>query len=292
MDNLANLLNPYVFVYLLTVIGVQLLYGYWRQQQRDRITTQRRTRGLPQDILLNRPEQLDQRRRQAATESALLLTTGLMLPFALVACARLVEDSAQFAIAAQSGLAIAFVALLLVVILGATDAIKAFWGGLAFKVLAAFVVPFQIGDRLTIGGISGKAIRFNSFFLTLETPSGEWVNLPTHTLWKAVLTSAHQSEYGANHSHATLCEIAFYLSPATTAEQCQAVETAILNAIHASVYFEPAQPVQVYLSQSPKAIQLTASAYVGSEHNQSLFVSDITRAFLKFVCQQQIFLAT
>jgi hypothetical protein len=31
---------------------------------------------------------------------------------------------------------------------------------------------------------------------------------------------------------------------------------------------------------------------VGSDRNKPLFVSDITRAFLKFVCQQQIFLAT
>jgi small-conductance mechanosensitive channel len=278
MDNLANLLNPYVFVYLLTVIGAQILYSYWRQQQRDRIITQRRTRGLPQGILLNQPERLDQRRRQAATESVLLLATGIILPFALVICARLFEESVQLAIADQSGLAIAFVGLLLVVILGATDAIRAFWGGLAFKVLAAFVVPFQIGDRLTIGGISGKAIRFNSFFLTLETPSGEWVNLPTHTLWNAVFTAPSQDGHRACNSRTTLCEIAFYLSPATTAEQC--------------IYFEPAQPVQVYLSQSPKAIQLTASAYVGSDRNQPLFISDITRAFLKFVCQQQIFLAT
>jgi small-conductance mechanosensitive channel len=291
MDNLANLLNPYVFVYLLTVISAQILYGYWRQQQRDRITTQRRTRGLPPDNLLHQAERLEQRRRQAAIESALFLVTGLVLPFGIVACARL-GGSAQGAIAAQSGLAIAFVALLLVVIWGATDAIRAFWGGLAFKVLAAFVVPFQMGDRLTIGGISGKAIRFNSFFLTLETPSGEWVNLPTHTLWNEILTSPVQSRHSAHNSRATLCEIAFYLSPATTAEQCQAVETAVLNAIHTSVYFEPSQPVQVYLSQSPKAIQLTASAHVGSDRNQPLFVSDITRAFLKFVCQQQIFLAT
>ena len=49
--------------------------------------------------------------------------------------------------------------------------------------------------------------------------------------------------------------------------------------------------MQIYLSQTPEAICLTAKAYVASTYNEPLFVSDVTRAFLDFVSQEQIPLA-
>ncbi|MEL7401336.1 MAG: mechanosensitive ion channel protein MscS, partial [Pseudomonadota bacterium] len=75
MDNMAKLfINPSVLLYLLVVVGTQVLYSWWRRQRNTVITTRRRTRGLPKEILLNHAQQLAERRRLALTESALLLT--------------------------------------------------------------------------------------------------------------------------------------------------------------------------------------------------------------------------
>ena len=180
---------------------------------------------------------------------------------------------------------IAFLLLLSWILSNGTDIVKAFMGGLAFKTIAAFKQPFQVGDRITLKGVSGKVISFNTFFVVLQTFSDDQISVPTHTLWSEVVSSAN-----AGH-RSSLCVMNFYLASFINAQQRQKAEDAVWNAIQASVYYEPSKPMQIYLTQTPDVIKITAKAYVASTYNESLFRSDVTRAFLDVVSQAKIPLA-
>ena len=50
--------------------------------------------------------------------------------------------------------------------------------------------------------------------------------------------------------------------------------------------------MQIYLSQTPETICLTAKAYVTSTYDESVFQSDVTRAFLDVAAREGIPLAS
>ncbi|MDJ0718539.1 MAG: mechanosensitive ion channel [Prochloraceae cyanobacterium] len=272
---ITKLSNPNVLIYLGIVIGTQVIYGLWRYLKRRSIRKRRKDRGLTDRILINNAEKLASRRLDALVQSGLLLASILIVPFILVG---INKDS-------RSALTIAFVVLLGLIFFNATNVVQGFLGGLAFKTIAAFKQPFQIGDRVTLKGISGKVISFDTFFVVLKTLNDDQISIPTHTLWNEVLTSAN----GGDRS--SLCVMNFYLASFISASQRQAAEDAIWNAIQSSVYYEPSKPMQIYVAQTPEAIQLTAKAYVASTYNEPLFTSDVTEAFLNFVSQKEIPLA-
>ncbi|MEL6815737.1 MAG: mechanosensitive ion channel domain-containing protein [Cyanobacteria bacterium J06598_3] len=287
MDNMAKLfINPSVLLYLLVVVGTQVLYSWWRRQRNTVLTTRRRTRGLPKEILLNHAQQLAERRRLALIESALLLTTVVFFPFVLIAATHVFGawfgTPPENASSEKTGLTITFVTLLISSLFSSPNVLKAFLEGLAYKTLAAFSVPFQIGDRVTIKGTSGKVIQLDTFFVVIETLKRERVSIPTYQLWTESVTSING---GGRDS---LCEMVFYLSPRVSAAQRQAAEDIIWDTIQASAYLEPSKPIQIYLSQTAETIQLTARAYVASTYNEPLFSSDVTRAFLNFAHEKKI----
>ena len=276
MDAIINLLkDPKILIYLGIVIGSQMIYGLGAYLIQSKIRRKRKNAGLPEGILINHAEKLASRRIDALVQSGLLLASILITPFVLVGITK----------SAQSGLAIAFLVLLGWILFNGTDVIKAFLGGLAFKTIAAFKQPFQIGDRVTLKGIGGKVISFDTFFVMLQTLNDDLISIPTHTLWSEDLSSANAGD------RSSLCVMNFYLASFVDAEQRQKAEDAIWDAIQASVYYEPSKPMQIYLTQTPEAIQLTAKAYVASTYNEPLFTSDVTRAFLDFVSQEKIALS-
>lgn len=146
--------------------------------------------------------------------------------------------------------------------------------------------PLQIGDRVTLKGHSGKVIRIGTFFVTLQTLDDDLVSIPTRELWSEVLVSANA---GARSS---LCVMPFYLAPFVSKPQRQRAEDTIWDSMQASPYCETARPMQIYLSQTPDAICLTAKAYVTSTYDEPLFKSDVTRAFLDLASSKGIPLAS
>ena len=88
-----------------------------------------------------------------------------------------------------------------------------------------------------------------------------------------------------------MCVIPIYLAPTINRHQLQQAEDSIWEAVQASVYFDFAKPLQIYLKQQENAIVLTMKAYVASTYNEPLFKSDITRAFLVFADTHQLPLA-
>jgi len=310
MISLAHLLiNPYVAAYVLILVGSQAFYRQWQQHKRDRIHTQRLTRGLPSKILLNRTEQLTQRRRAALGETLLLFTTVIVAPIVLIGIARVANGSTEIgrqnSVNAQNGLGFVVLCAIGLVLLGGLPAIVALVSGLAYKIVAAFSVPFQIGDYVTIKGISGRVTLLNAFFVQLKTVNGQRVNVPTHTLWREPIVTlcaqlCHQSsgqlsgqlaEKKAVNWQASLCEMVFYLSPTATSEQHALAENIIRETARSSAYIEPSWPVEIYYAQSPEAIALTTTAYVTAIEHSAAFRSDITRQFLAFADRKQIPLA-
>lgn len=276
-DFIKLLDDPKILIYLGIVIGSQILYGMMVYLRGRNKSQKRKSQGLPEGVLINHAEKLASRRIDALLQSGLLLASILLTPFVLVWTTKSDAD--------KSGLAVAFLVLLAWILFNGTDILQAFLGGLAFKTIAAFKEPFQIGDRVTLKGISGKVISFDTFFVTLQTLNDDKISIPTHTLWSEVLSSANAGD------RSSLCVMNFYLASFVDAKQRQKAEDAIWDAIQASVYYESSKPMQIYLTQTPEAIQLTAKAYVASTYNEPLFTSDVTRAFLDFVSKENIPLA-
>lgn len=282
MDVQKAITNPdfliYLLIYLGTIIGTQMLYSLGIYLRQTRTNKRRFARGLPEKILIHHAEKQSSRRFDVLIQNFLLLASVFIVPFLLVSISSL-ED------ADKSSLLLVFVLLLIWIFVNGSDFIKAFLNGLAFKTITAFTQPFQVGDRVNLKGISGKVIKFNTFFVVLITPNDDLISIPTHSLWNEVLNSANSG------SRSSLCVMNFYLASFNSAEQRQAAEDTIWDAIQSSVYYEPSLPMQIYLSQTPDAIKLTAKAYVASTYNEPLFSSDVTRAFLDFASKANIALA-
>ncbi len=271
-----DLLNPYVLAYLSVVVLSQLLLSIRGSWKRGKTARARRKQGLPESIIMNYSAQLKEEKRESVTQAVTLLAAVILTPFLLVLRA---EEGHK------NGLAVMFIGLLVWVAVTGTDMARAFLGGLALKTLLAIKHPIQVGDRVTIKGQSGKITGIGIFFVTLLTADDDAVNIPTRSLWGENLVSSNSGD------RSSLCVMKFYLASNTTAEQRQMAEDGIWTAIQASVYLEASKPMQIFYSQMPVAICLTAKAYVTSPYDAPLFESDVTRAFLNRAAEQSIPLA-
>ncbi len=281
MDLAQALLNIYVILYLVIVIGAQAWIILRIRKQRQQIQQNRAQQGLPSDILLNHSERLSDIRNETLLQSSVLLVSIIVTPFLIM-----LIFGGFMSGEARNGLAVIFLGLLGWMLFNGTDVAKSFLGGLAFNTLLAFKHPIQVGDRVTLKGHGGKVLEVGLFFVKLQTPNDDLISIPTRDLWSEVLVSANAGE------RYSLCVMEFYLAPFCTQAQRQAAEDTIWEAIQASPYFEPNQPMQIFLAQQPDAIRLTAKAYVASTYNEPLFTSDVIRAFLEFADQAHIPLAS
>ena len=280
MDWLEKLLNWQVGVYLLVVIATQILPPYYFNCVRRRVARRRAKVGLPPDILMNASERLERFQFESLVEAISFLGAIILAPPFLLWITRFAQGELSKDI--RQSLLVTFIAILVWLLVQGTDVAKAFLAGLAFKTLVAFQVPFQTGDKVTLKGHSGKVTKIGIFFITLETPDDDLVSIPSKDLWSEVLVSANAGD------RSSLCVMHFYLAPSVTNGQRQGAEDAIWDAMQASAYCEAAKPMQIYLSQEPSAICLTAKAYVTSTYDEPLFKSDVTRAFFEFVGDEGI----
>lgn len=266
--NPESLLHPVVGVYLALVLLSQLLLAGWRRH-RDRVQeARRRSQGLDHEMLVHTQTRLASLRRRAIVESTLLVVAVFGSPFLLAA---LMAHDAD----AKKGLAMHFGALFVWLLMTGSDIGKAFLGGLGFRSLVAFNRPFQVGDRVTIGGHVGKVESLGIFHVSLQTPNDDRVSIPTGSLWNQTVVSANAGD------RASLCVMSFYIAPFASSKQLDDAENALWDAVQASSYFAFTRPLQIFVAQSASAIVLTAKAYVANTYDEPLFVSDVTRLFLK-----------
>lgn len=263
-----NLLHPIVGAYLAVVVLAQILLAAWRYLKARTQESRRRRQGLGDQVLVHTQSRLETLRRKAIVESTLFVVTVFGAPFVLLAIWG--GDSA-----ARQGLAIHFAALLIWVLVTGSEVGKAFLGGLAFRSLAAFSRPLQVGDRATIDSHMGKVVSLGVFRVSLQTTDDDTVSIPTASLWSKTVISANRGD------RSSLCVMPFYLAPFTDSKQLDDAENALWDAVQASSYFAFTRPLQIYLEQRQEAIVLTAKAYVASTYDEPLFKSDVARLFLK-----------
>lgn len=282
MNEIINsLLNKWVLLYLAIVVIAQFGLVYQRRYREHALRQKRRNAGLKSDdIFLNHAQRLQSLRNDAVIEAGLLVGTVIVTPFILVF---IVSKNANAT--AATGLATTFLLLLLWVLFSNSDIGKAWLGGTLFKLLVGFKAPFQVGDRVTLLGFSGKVLEIGSLLIKLQTVDDDLVSIPTNRLWSEPLVSANAGD------RASMCVIPFYLTPTASSAQRQGAEDAIWAAVQGSIYFDFAKPMQIYVAQQKNAIVLTVKAYVASTYIEPLFKSDITRTFLDYSDKHQLPLA-
>ena len=266
--NPENLLHPIVGAYLAIVVLAQVLLAAWRYLKSNAQEARRRRQGLDDEVLVHTQARLETLRHKALVESSLFILTVFASPFLLLA---LWGGDPE----ARQGLAVQFAALLIWVLVSGSEVGKAFLGGLAFRSLAAFSRPLQVGDRVWIDSHSGKVISLGVFRVSLQTLDDDIVSVPTASLWAKTVVSANRGD------RSSLCVMPFYLAPFTDSQQLDDAENALWDAVQASSYFAFTRPLQIFLDQREEAIVLTAKAYVASTYDEPLFKSDVARLFLK-----------
>jgi small-conductance mechanosensitive channel len=274
-EMIYKLLTWPVMIYLLIITFAFFMPERWFEYQRRKKAKRRQQAGLPADNLMNVTETLSQTRFQAQIQSLVFILAVIVAPF-MIGVFLLGENQEEL----RQGLALAFVGMLVWSLTTGTDVAKAFLSGLSFRTLVAFRKPIQVGDRVTLQQYSGKVLSIGTFFVMLQTENDDLISIPTHSLWSSVLISANAGE------RYSLCVMEFYLAPFATQTQRQQAEDIIWDAIQASPYLEISQPMQIYMSQSPQMLQLTAKAYVASTYNEFLFKSDVTTAFLNHAAEK------
>jgi len=270
-----ELLTLPVGLYLGGVILGQAALIWYRNNQDKKLQSRRSEAGLDEQILVDHSVKLEMLRRKAILETIILLSTVVILPIIL----------ANIFTTEANALGTIFLALLLWVLISATDIAKAFLGGIAFRAFVGIRRPFQVGDRITVSGYSGKVEDIGPFFVRINTIDDDLVSIPTASLWTAPIVSANAG------SKASLCVMTFHLDHSVKAKDRKAAEDQIWNAIQSSAYWDFEKPMQIYLDQERGAIVLTARAYVASTYNEALFKSDVYQAFLDFADENALPLA-
>ena len=273
------LLNGYVFAYIAILGGTLGLIRFLRIRRAKKIRVARHYQGLTSEILAGPETQLDLYQKRALIESCIFLSIAIVLPFLL---AYLEGSNSQ----AKLGLAATFIALIVWILVSATDIAKSFVGGLAFKIINPLNPAFQLNDRVTLKGYSGKVMHIGVLHVRLNTQDDDQVCIPTMSLWNEILVSTNAG------GRSSLCVMEFYLAPDTAKSKRKRAEDIIWDAVQASVYFEPAHPLQIYCHQKPYAIVLQAKAYVASTYKEPDFKSEVTNTVLDKLNENQIHLAS
>lgn len=273
---LHELLSPPVLMYLMLVLMALFVPEMWFEYNRRKKAKRRKSVGLPEESIMNTAEKLTSTRFEAQVQSLIFILAIFVTPFFI---APFVSH------AGKNALLLAFVGILVWSLTSGTHVAVSFLNGLSFKTVIAFAKPIQVGDRVTLNGHSGKVLSIGTFFVMLQTLNDDLVSIPTSSLWNANLVSANA---GQRYS---LCMMDFYLAPFATHDDIQRAEDIIWDSIQASPYFEMSQPMQIYVNQELNSIHLVARAYVASTYNEPLFVSDVSKAFLKFAYEHNLPLA-
>ncbi|NQY37256.1 MAG: mechanosensitive ion channel [Alteromonadaceae bacterium] len=283
MENFLELLtNPYVLIYVALIVVIQWGNVIFLRYKKTKIQNKRQHQGLPEDILVKQSKNLKELKTESKIESLVLILPILFLPF-VVKAIELVLKKLDIWQGYNTNTSLLFTCLIFIawLLFSGTNLAKAAIGGIAFRTVMVFSNTFQIGDRVTVAGHSGKLVDIGIFYLTLITVDDDKICIPTNSLWGTSLVTANDGD------RSSLVVIPFYLSPSVKSAQLQEVENVIWNAIQASNYFEPCKPKQIYYTQHKDYIELTAKAYVASTYNEPLFKSDITRRFLQYVTDDE-----
>ena len=272
-----QMLSLPVALYFIGVLLAQIFLTAWRYLNEECIKKKRKAAKLDDQILVDHSIKLSTLRRQSLVDVIILLLTVVGLPIAIVQIFPNID---------KKSFSVTFLIIFAWTLFSATDIIKAFLSGVAFRVFVGFRQPFQVGDRVTLLGHSGKVEVIGPFFVRLKTLNEDQVSIPTASLWNTPLISANAGD------RASLCVMTFHLAPFVDAQTRKDTEDAIWETIQSSVYWDFDKPLQIYVEQRKDEIILTAKAYVASTYNEPLFKSDVYQGFLDFADKHSVPLAS
>ncbi len=285
-----NLVNPWVLAYMLLLLFSVVLPRLLEKVAATNREIDRRDAKLFGPPVIGPGFRLETSRKIASREFAIFAAIALLAPFILGAIAYVkhmyigIPAPDKFN-SVQKSLGTAFVGLFIWISVSGTETAKAFFGGLAFRALLAQTRPFQVGDRVTLDGHSGRVESIGFFHVSLVTPDDDLVSVPTYQLWSESLVSTNAG------NRSSLCVIDFYLSPRVNAEQRKKAEAIIRDAVQASIYYEPGKPLQTLCDQGLDAIHFCAKAYVSSTYREFEFKDDVTKKTLDAFDEHSIPLA-
>ena len=280
MDAFIDLFrNPWIMAYLgLLVFGQWAVTSLKRASQKAR-ADRRKKAGLTDETLADPASQLKRFRSWTFRHLMALLALGVGFPIVVLILEGLgVLESTD-------GLLVAFVTVMVFAVWGSTDVAKSWLGGVAFQTLVAARRPFQIGDRVSLKGHSGKVISIDAWHIQLQTADDDLVSIPTASLWGETLVSANAGD------RSSLVVIELHLDPDIDKGQRREAEDFLWDAISASSYLDPSKPMQIFLEQTRTSIVLRGKAYVGSTYLEAMMRSDVTSAFLDYAADECIPLA-
>lgn len=157
--------------------------------------------------------------------------------------------------------------------------------GFAFKDLASSVLagltilidkPFQVGDRVNIGGTYGDVVAIGLRSVRIVTLDDNLVTIPNNTFLSQQVSSGNAGELNM------LVQMDFYVGIDQDIER--AVRLAE-EAVTTSRYAYLGKPWEVLVSQviegSYFAVRLRAKAYVIDTHYEKAFESDVSRRLMR-----------
>lgn len=244
---IKSLENPIVLIYFIVVILTYIVYGQIVKQRLKQKALARKQAGLPKPTLIRHSIKLEEFRHQAKEQALVTILSPILWAVIFVISTNLFNPGGN----TKEGIGFAFLIIFIWALFSATDVAKAVLGGLAFKVVTAFIGTIQIGDRATIKDISGRVTDIGTLYVKLQTPDDDAITIPSSSLLGEVLISTNSGE------RASLCVIPFYFSSAIDSSHMQTAEDLIWNAIQSSAYYDPSRPMQIYFSQTPELVCLT-----------------------------------
>lgn len=157
--------------------------------------------------------------------------------------------------------------------------------GLGLKDLLADIVgglvlvaeqPYQIGDKVAIGGHYGEVTNIGIRSTQLMTPTDTLVSVPNYLFFNESIANANAGQAEM------LATVEFYIDPESDARAARTiVEDALISSQY--LYLGAEYPVEVHLEDDLHYRTITGKAYINDLRNEERFKTDVTdRVFKEF----------
>ena len=260
-------ITRYMFIYIGLLILLMIFSSLVRHLLIAFINRRRKKRKLTSEVFVGPEIKLRSFRKTAWIQPLFIIICAISLPFLNLYLFDINEK--EFL-----GLITSFTVLFFW-FLSTTGVLKSLIGGMAFRIIVLIKPPpFQLYDRVTLKGYSGKVLEIGLFYVRIQTLDEDIVSIPTYSLLSEVIVSSNAGE------RSSLCVIEFFLSPGTSPKNRKKAEDIIWDAVQSSFYYDPEKPLQIYCSQRHDAIVLSAKASVANTYRELDFKSEVTNKVL------------
>ena len=159
------------------------------------------------------------------------------------------------------------VAILSVTGLAIGFALKDYVSSLIAGIVAAYEMPYRLGDWIEVEGNYGEVRRIGMRVVEVVTPNDTVIFIPHQKLWTGLIHNAN------NGGSSLMCVVSFYLTPDHDAFEVRRV---LEDVALSSPYLKLSRPVVVLLEEQPWGTHYRIKAYPMDPRQQFQFMSDLT----------------